>query len=68
MACDERSPSVLMGTSSTATPVAAVMASATVCDCVVASSLARVPRRSVVVVVVVVRVMTRHPTAARGRR
>ena len=66
MASDERSPSVLMGTSSTAAPVAAVIASATVCDWVVASSLARVPRRSVVVTVV--RVTTPHPTGARGRR
>ena len=47
MAAAERSPSVLMCTSSTGTPVAAVIASATVCDCVVASRLARVPSCSV---------------------
>ena len=51
IAAAERSPSVVMCTSSTCEPVAAVRASATVCDWVRASALARVPRRRVAVVV-----------------
>jgi hypothetical protein len=66
IAAAERSPSVTMCTSSTGAPVAAVIASATACDWVRASALARVPSRSVAVAVdVAVRVTTPPPQELR---